>query len=333
MVLHSGGARRGGRDLAVPTVPVMRTRDRDEDWIEELGRRRLEALIAELTPPADRRVGLADDELGDEPVPTDVSDLPVLEEVPGRHARRALAPGDRLRGWLSDRTPHGVARQALQQGHVGLLALVLAVAVLLGGWAWVRSSGAPPSPAAAPVVAARGVAAGSSGSPGLLAPSSGASPAGSPSAVSGASAASEVVVHVAGRVRRPGIVVLPVGSRVIDAVKRAGGFAPGVGPRSAALNLARVLVDGEQIVVGGQPGAPVAGAAAPADGASAGPLVSLNTADQTALESLPGVGPVTAAAILQWREENGPFTSVDQLLEVSGIGDKTLAEIAPHVTL
>jgi competence protein ComEA len=145
-----------------------------------------------------------------------------------------------------------------------------------------------------------------------------------------------VVVHVAGRVRRPGIVVLPAGSRVVDAVRRAGGFVPGVGPRSAALNLARVLVDGEQIVVGvvgatgGAPAAtaPVAGAT-PATGA----LVSLNTADQTALESLPGVGPVTATAILQWRSEHGPFTAVEQLLEVSGIGEATLAEIEPHVTL
>ena len=108
-----------------------------------------------------------------------------------------------------------------------------------------------------------------------------------------------------------------------------------MGPRSAALNLARVLVDGEQIVVGGQAGAPVAGAVAPSPGAdpSAGPLVSLNTADQTALESLPGVGPVTATAILQWRSEHGPFTAVEELLEVSGIGEATLAEIEPHVTL
>ena len=92
-----------------------------------------------------------------------------------------------------------------------------------------------------------------------------------------------------------------------------------------------MLVDGEQIVVGGSAPAP-AGPVVP--GASpAGALVSLNTADQTTLESLPGVGPVTASAILQWRTDHGPFTAVEQLLEVSGIGEATLAEIEPHVTL
>ena len=75
---------------------------------------------------------------------------------------------------------------------------------------------------------------------------------------------------------------------------------------------------------------PVAPGASPAAGQA---LVSLNTADQTLLETLPGVGPVTAAAILQWRADNGAFTSVDQLIEVSGIGEKTLAQIAPYVTL
>jgi competence protein ComEA len=183
------------------------------------------------------------------------------------------------------------------------------------------------------VVAAPSEPTSASSSPALLtSPSASAS---SGTTGSGPSGATEVVVHDAGKVRRPGIVVLPTGSRVVDAVRRAGGFAAGVGPRSAALNLARVLVDGEQIVVGGRPGAPVAGAAAPVPGggASPGAMVSLNTADQTALESLPGVGPVTATAILQWRSEHGPFTAVEELLEVSGIGEATLAEIEPHVTL
>ncbi|MGZ4472743.1 MAG: ComEA family DNA-binding protein, partial [Nocardioidaceae bacterium] len=106
-----------------------------------------------------------------------------------------------------------------------------------------------------------------------------------------------------------------------------------------ALNLARVLVDGEQIVVGVPPPAGVAASAASAasgtagPSGSAGPLVNINTADEAALETLPQVGPVTAQAILKWRAENGSFTAVDELLDVSGIGDATLAEIAPFVTL
>ncbi|MGZ4482912.1 MAG: helix-hairpin-helix domain-containing protein, partial [Nocardioidaceae bacterium] len=152
-----------------------------------------------------------------------------------------------------------------------------------------------------------------------------------------ASPSGTVVVDVAGKVRHPGIATLPLGSRVVDALHAAGGARRGVSLR--ALNLARVLVDGEQIVVGVPPPAGVAASAASAaSGAagpsgSAGPLVNINTADEAALETLPQVGPVTAQAILKWRAENGSFTAVDELLEVSGIGDATLAEIAPFVTL
>ncbi len=316
----------------------MRTRDRDQDWIEELGRRRLEALIAELTP-AGSEPTTPTEPAPTQPAPTEpVPAASVPEDecgsaLPsaGRHARRPLPRGGRLGGWLADRLPDGVAVPRLHSGHLGVLSLVLAVAVVLGGWGWVRAAGDTPSPSAtaptvsSPTPSAGLLTAGPSGSPSSL--HSQASPASS-----GTEEAAEVVVHVAGKVRRPGIVVLPAGSRVVDAVRRAGGFAPGVGPRSAALNLARVLVDGEQIVVGGGPGA-AAAAVVPGDTGAPGALVSLNTADQTALETLPGVGPVTAAAILQWRSEHGPFTAVEQLLEVSGIGEATLAELEPHVTL
>ena len=110
------------------------------------------------------------------------------------------------------------------------------------------------------------------------------------------------------------------------------------GPRGrvdlSSLNLARVLVDGEQILVGraAQPGGIAAGASTAAPDPT-GALVSLNTATLEQLETLPGVGPVTAQKILDWRGANGAFSSVDQLLDIDGIGDKTLAEIAPHVTL
>ena len=107
------------------------------------------------------------------------------------------------------------------------------------------------------------------------------------------------------------------------------------------LNLARPVVDGEQIVVpkpgeniagGGLSGA-AGGAVGPTSAGSAGGLIDLNTADATALDSLPGVGPVIAQRILDWRTEHGRFTSVDELGEVTGIGDKLMAQIGPRVTV
>jgi competence protein ComEA len=135
-----------------------------------------------------------------------------------------------------------------------------------------------------------------------------------------------VVVHVAGDVRRPGVVVLPAGARVADALEAAGGLARGGSLGST--NLARVLADGERVEIGAtaaEPGAAVAGA-----GQASGP-VNLNTATAEQLDALPGVGPVTAAKILAWRAEHGRFTVVDELAEVPGIGPKTLAELRPHV--
>jgi competence protein ComEA len=138
-----------------------------------------------------------------------------------------------------------------------------------------------------------------------------------------------VVVDVAGRVRRPGIVELPAGSRVVDALRAAGGARHGVD--TSTLNLARLLVDGEQIVVGLD--VPASSAVASPMPTAAGPVasVNLNTATLEQLDTLPGIGPVTAQAILDWRTENGSFTSVDELLEVSGIGDATLADIEAYV--
>ena len=142
-----------------------------------------------------------------------------------------------------------------------------------------------------------------------------------------------VTVDVAGKVRRPGIAVLAAGVA-------GGGRARGRRWRPprvdlTSLNLARLLVDGEQIVVGVPVPTGVAGrtARAPRRPAATGPLVNLNTADQALLETLPDVGPVTAEAIIAWRTEHGGFTAVDELLEVDGIGDATLAELAPHVTI
>lgn len=145
---------------------------------------------------------------------------------------------------------------------------------------------------------------------------------------------SRLVVDVAGKVRHPGIVELPSGARVVDAIAAAGGARPSVSLTS--LNLARPLVDGEQIVVGVQ--IPIYAGAPPPGGAPQGATttqaivkVQLNTATAEQLDTLPGVGPVTAQAILQWRADNGPFTTVDELLEVSGIGDATLTDLRPYV--
>lgn len=151
-------------------------------------------------------------------------------------------------------------------------------------------------------------------------------------------APAEVVVHVVGAVHDPGLVRLPAGSRVADAVRAAGGATAAARP--ASVNLARLLVDGEQLVVQRRGGPPLlaapagAGAGAPAGAGpgSTGP-VDLNTATIEALDGLPGIGPVLAQRILDWRTAHGRFSSVDELGEVSGIGEATLADLRPVVTV
>lgn len=135
----------------------------------------------------------------------------------------------------------------------------------------------------------------------------------------------ELVVDVVGAVARPGIVTVPSGSRVHEAIEAAGGL---VGqPDTTSLNMARELTDGEQLLVG------IAPPAMGPSGGGEGQALDLNRADQPALEELPGIGPVTAAAILDWRAENGPFRSVEDLLDVKGIGDATLADLRDHVVV
>ena len=146
-------------------------------------------------------------------------------------------------------------------------------------------------------------------------------------------AAPELVVAVAGKVRRPGLVRVPAGSRVADALEAAGGVLPGVD--LAGVNLARKVGDGEQVAVGVPPapdaaGAPAAAGAAAAGagaaGAAAAPL-DLNTATVEQLDALPGVGPVTAQRIVDWRARNGRIATVDQLREVEGIGERRLGQL------
>ncbi|MGN9759009.1 helix-hairpin-helix domain-containing protein [Streptomyces sp. SD31] len=154
----------------------------------------------------------------------------------------------------------------------------------------------------------------------------GASAAAGPGAVG--TAAAEIVVDVSGKVREPGIHRLPAGSRVADALRVAGGVRPGT--NTDGLNRARFLVDGEQVIVGGTvaaPGAaPGSGGAAVTGAVPAGP-VSLNTATVDQLDTLPGVGPVLAQHIIDYRTQHGGFRSVDELREVNGIGDRRFADL------
>ena len=238
-----------------------------------------------------------------------------------------------------------------QPGRAALLGIVLVVLLAAAVFglrvAWAQSAGggtviapgggsrAGPSAVTAGAVPVGVTGSAGGGSPGAT-PTASAGPTGQaqPSAPAGV-----VVVHVVGRVKHPGVRRLPMGSRVTDAVEAAGGVATRAD--LSALNLARVLVDGEQVRVPavGEPVAPVpttgAGAATGGGGGPvrAGAPVSINTADLAGLDSLPGVGPVLAQRILDWRSSHGRFTSVDELGEVSGIGEKLLAQLTPLVTL
>ncbi|MEV7608723.1 helix-hairpin-helix domain-containing protein [Microbacterium sp. NPDC089320] len=135
----------------------------------------------------------------------------------------------------------------------------------------------------------------------------------------------ELYVHVLGAVAHPGLYVLDLDSRLVDAVAAAGGTTETAD--LAAINLARILADGEQIIV------PSLGAPEeePGAGTAQDDLVDLNNADQAALEALPRIGPALAERIISWREENGRFHSVDDLLSVPGIGEKLLAGIRDAV--
>ncbi len=190
-----------------------------------------------------------------------------------------------------------------------LLGLVALLAVTLGGaglW-YVRSL---PRPVEVATVAE---------DPGAAIPATSASP--SPKAV--------LLVDVAGWVRRPGVYEFGEGARVVDAIDAAGGARPGAVLQ--ALNLAAPLVDGTQVLVPREGESAVAPPVA--GGSVAGGLVNVNTATAAELEELPGIGEVISQRIVDYRTANGPFTSVDQLLDVSGIGDAILESIRELVTV
>ncbi len=179
------------------------------------------------------------------------------------------------------------------------------------------------------------------GAPAPVGPRSGAA-SGGPGA--GTSSGSQVVVHVAGAVREPGVVVLAPGARVDDAIDAAGGLLEDADPDQ--LNLARALTDGEQVRVphvgedasawaqgSGTTGGASGTAGTGGNGAGGSGLVDVNTADATALEDLPGIGPALAERIVAYREEHGPFGSVDDLTDVPGIGDAKLEALRDSATV
>ncbi|MFG2527841.1 helix-hairpin-helix domain-containing protein [Streptomyces sp. NPDC048516] len=211
-----------------------------------------------------------------------------------------------------------------------MLAALVLVLVLALGLAVQHFWAGRPEPVRAP--AAERTAPGPAPHPPSLPSSSAAAMAHGPPGGAGG----QLVVDVTGKVRHPGIHRMPQGSRVIDALQAAGGVLRGAS--TGGLNRARLLTDGEQIVVGAAAGA--GGAAGPtgpgaggpgsgspgAGGGPAGP-VSLSTATEQQLDSLPGVGPVLARHIVEFRTEHGGFTSVDQLRQVTGIGDRRFADL------
>jgi competence protein ComEA len=234
---------------------------------------------------------------------------------------RWLPDGSAGGGWLAS-----VRADPARAGAVGL-ALIAAVAVLVTVFTLMRAQPAPVTSAKLPPVE--------------MASSASRAPAIAPSAKPD----SPLVVSVVGLVHTPGLVTLAPGARIADALKAAGGVVDGAD--TIGLNIARPVGDGEQIVVGIAPraGLPTALGSSVSSGSAAsrtstapgraaerptgkpGEVVDLNTATAQQLDALPGVGPVTAAAIVKWREAHGKFTSVDQLADVDGIGPARLEKL------
>jgi competence protein ComEA len=238
---------------------------------------------------------------------------------------------------IDERVQELAHRAGMREVPSAVVGAALIVAALVVGWALWRWWPTP------------GNAAGGAEMPPVEVASAGESRVETPSASDSASAAttpavSRVVVHVAGRVRHPGVYELAAGSRVVTAIEAAGGALGSA--QVDALNLARVVADGEQILVpskdevhkgsfsGGAGGGPSTSGAASGDSAGGGgAAVNINTADASALDTLPGVGPSTAQKIIAEREANGPFAKIEDLGRVSGIGPKRLEQLKGLVSV
>jgi len=263
---------------------------------------RLALLLAEQPPRRARGPGLVQSE---EPVPV--------------AAGLATEAAHRERVQLSDETGgivDALPPQRFGRMHLGVICALLLLSVMAAGWLLLR---------------ARPVAVASPGDVVTVATPSQSAASATPSM---AKSASKIVVHVLGAVRRPGLVRLPENARVQDAIDAADGLTRQADP--GELNLAQLLSDGQQVLIGTarHPAGEVREQPRSGD-ASSGPTaqgaLDLNRANQAQLEELPEVGPVTAQAILAWRQEHGRFTRIEELQEVDGIGPKTYGQIAPHV--
>ncbi|MEV2243990.1 ComEA family DNA-binding protein [Streptomyces sp. NPDC049970] len=239
----------------------------------------------------------------------------------GRWREAGTALRDRLPLWVQ-------LRCGLEPRALIALAVVLAGAAVL---ATTHFWSARPEAVRAPerVAEAAAVQPAGSGASGAQGPGTSSGPSAGSSAPS--AQGGRIVVDVSGKVRLPGIQHLPAGSRVADALNAAGGVREGAD--LTGLNRARVLTDGEQVLVGLPAAQPPPGGGSPGTG-QAGPSapLSLGTATVEQLETLPGVGPVLAQHILDYRTEHGGYRSVDELREVNGIGDRRFADLRALVT-
>ncbi|WP_420122754.1 helix-hairpin-helix domain-containing protein [Nakamurella sp.] len=247
--------------------------------------------------------------------------------------------------------PESMREARVDPGRRGMLVLVLVAAVAavvaaVGVWrdrpeprpvetAVVAVASGQPAAPVSEAAASPAAAVGAAGTSGAI-----------PSSVPVGGSVTEILVSVTGLVTNPGVVRLAPDARVADAISAAGGTQPGAD--LTGMNLAARLADGDSVVVtdtgadaaagptggsGAAGGSGSGGGTGGEDTAAAGGLVNLNTADEAALDTLPGVGPVMAKNILAWRETNGRFATVEQLQEISGIGPSRFAQLAPLVTV
>ncbi|MCI0155504.1 ComEA family DNA-binding protein [Leifsonia shinshuensis] len=212
----------------------------------------------------------------------------------------------RHRAGETDRAPSRRLRVGVGAATVLLIAAFV-VAALVSGMTGGRSV---PLPSAVPTSAVPGAS------------SSGAPPA---------AAGDELYVHVSGAVARPGLIKVAGGSRVVDAVEAAGGFAETADP--AGVNLARFLRDGEQLRVPAVGEVPAPGDGAASEAGAVGGRVDLNRASAAQLETLPRIGPALAQRIIEWREAHGGFSAVTDLRSVSGVGEKLFDALKDRVTV
>jgi competence protein ComEA len=306
--------------------PSSRSSD-DADVI----RARLRILLDERRRPGGWLPDDLDGDLGDL---DDDAPAPAPGDHPGGAARNwstGPLPGSLppVSGRLEGGLPQGLGRHRLpgaavrlDPGRRGVWSLWTAgvvAAILVVAWTWWQRPQVRPVPASATSASARIGSSTSTGPARHVPPSSSPAPT-----------AAALVVSVVGRVHHPGLVTLGPGARVADAVAAAGGLLPGADP--ASVNLAALVTDGQQIAVG-VPGAPTDPGGAGSSGTGAAGPVNLNSATAADLDGLPGIGPVLAQRIVDYRSQQGSFTSVDQLDDVPGIGPALFAQLRTRVTV